>query len=411
MISNITKVIKNFGAAISSANTLKKNTTKTVDDKINNNYSTNSYNVNSIKSKAKDLILQYPILCSESISIDKMNLVSDAFEQEYVYLVALLIKNTAVNYSNSGNAKAGDFLKQYHQNISKIYLLESNERQLKTLEEKINMNSLNDLSLPKYFKEDNVSTLGGGIIKYPGRSNTKEKATGRFYIDDKDIKKYNAITPTYVKTSIKWRIYDNNKDSKANIVEQDIQFGVKSVVHKLGTKDIVDNIGLSLKNSNALFTFLRWTSGEIKLFKDILLDLDNNKKMAKDVSKKGSTNNNYWWYKLREMSSENNVSRFSKSNMKGLIPTATLVLSKMDVDNIKNVHGIDILNNPEHSYKICKNLFLLSFAIVDESADMFYLFDDMTKSFAIYPCSSIKPKYGDKSVNKSIEDIVSLFKR
>lgn len=425
LVSNLIDLITDIGRAADAVGEIgddisdARNTAKGVAGVFS------SRNYNSIKQVSKDLIATYPMLFSDSISIDTAYLVSNAFENEYTYLISLIINDSIIVSANS----AKEVVSQFHRNITRY---ESYESDLKTLEEKLDTSILNQRTYPKVFIETEVEMNRYNDIKTADETIYKrDEVTGELKevnvkksfkpiqtssvkfdsdrilaVGDRDIKKYNDLTPTIMKVSL------NAKDKDLNVpITKEVAIGVKALIHKLPSSEIALNLSQAVKGSSTLFNLIRWTTGELKLVRDLILCVDQNKKFAKDSIKK----DNFWWKKLDDMYRMNKIYKWLKvlnknAKFKGPIPTATLVISKSDVDNIKSMYGIDLLNNTSYALKIFNKLSLLTFAIVDESVETLYVFDENSKFYSMYPFRSIKVKKAtDGQVN--IEDLKPLFKR
>jgi|GEM_PF-2909439 len=344
----------------------------------------------SIKSRTKDLVLQYPLLLSDTISLDTATLLSRSLEHEYVNLVSILLNSSNIQKADgTKEISATEFITQYHKNINRSYfenvtptdIEKSHKSLLESIDSKLNTDILNNFTIPRYLSEAKNSNAGGNRNGQGVPQSSYVKAN----IDKYDIKKANDLTPTTVSATINWLV-------DQQVVTQNITFGVKTVIHPVSSDDVVYYLSDTVKDSNKFFQLIRWTSGEIKLFKDLLLAVDMNKKMAKQNTSK----DNYWWRKLSTMGKEAEVRKILgqadllKGKKGSPIPTATLCISKQDVDNIKNIHGLDLISNTGAVYKIMKKLFLLSFVIVDETTQIAYIFNDNTRDFNHFSFDSLK---------------------
>lgn len=335
----------------------------------------------SLKTLNKDLVLQFPMLFSENISMDTMIMVANAFETEYCYLLLNVLSNQVIR---DGEQNAADTLKQFHQNINRTYYTEDqyfdscNEYSSKPISESLNLGTLNMLTMPKFMLEaDKTSTSNVNSVE----------------VNDKDVKKINGISPLKVKATLNYK-QDNQ------IIKHDILFGIKSMVHKLKAKDICYYLGTSSKSSNLLAQLIRWTTGEIKLFKDIIFCTDYQKKLAKQNFDQES----FWWAKLSALADENKTK--GMLGKKQAMAVATMVISKSDVDAIKQAYGFDILTNTVFTSKICDNFSLLNFVVVDEASEIIKIYDEVNHCYEVYPFRALK-----SSEKRSITiDDVNAFK-
>ena len=114
---------------------------------------------------------------------------------------------------------------------------------------------------------------------------------------------------------------------------------------------------------------------------------------------------------MSDMTKVNGLSKLaSNKDLKDKpIPTATMVISKTDAENIKYKYGVDILNNKNDALKIMKYDFLLNLAVVDEATETIFIFDESTKNYDIYKLSAFKPKGNKNTID--LKDLVPLLKR
>jgi hypothetical protein len=425
----------------------------------------------NIRYRAKDLVAQYPVLYSDNVTSQTVQLVNRALEHEYVNLLRLLIQNDNLE---DGFKSTGDYLKGFHQNLSHDSNLDPVLKRAGDLEkafparesastmskaisdvsrellvpisEDLNYRTLNEDTI--IFKEyDNVltearrprasSSRGGVGNSGPRRpatrfaSNTtqtqdnndskqkqqsssdskvRDLTTAKAQVDNVEIKKANELTPTNISVELSY----TDKDSK-QFVKRNIVFGVKCVAHLLESADIEYYLPNSVITRTPIMRAIQWTSGEIKFFKDFLFAIDEIKKTAT----KASDRNNFWWRKLQTLSKvasarpmlfglRKKTSDNPNAHVHAPIPTATMVITKENVDNIKHRHGVDLLSNPSFISKIMKNFFLMTFIIVDESIETVYFYNDETKNFSHYSFKSLEGFSKQKNID--IKDIYSLLK-
>ena len=349
----------------------------------------------SLRTMTKQLILDFPCLISESISIENMEIIAKSFEMEYAYLVKLL-------FSNTQNAAQG-LVNSIHTNITRAYAESENiKKNLISsqvyLEDKVNLNSLNNSTLPKFINLNEDTKIDRSSVEI--NKNAENFA-----------KKVNTALPTMLSMGVTTENeveLDNGRTEKV-IRKVDINIGIKVNLHILRSKDIVYHFNNKLKDTSKIFNFIRWFTGEKKLFRDLILCIDINKRHAIDAI----SSNNYWWKKLSDMAKTNKTRRIFRAADSPLSGeeakrVATMIISKDDADMILKQHGIDIVSHPEFAAKIVRNLYLLSFGIADESAELLYLFNEDTGTYQAYSFKGLKGKTKDKI---DVDDLVSIFKR
>jgi hypothetical protein len=374
-------------------------------------------NNNSIKYRAKNLIAQYPILYSDNVSSSTVQLLNKALEHEYVNLIRLLVQNVG---ADDNFASTSQFLGNFHQNIYSdrnldpglnesmvnIALKEANKELLTPIEEDLNARSLNEATITKEHKA--LLEAGKGDKDKPKDDHSEGVKSSEAKIDKVEITKANELTPTSVSSDISY-IKDGVKFDKT------INFGVKCVAHLLNSKDIEQYLPNSVITKTPIMRAIQWTTGEIKFFKDFLLNVDE----IKDLANKNNSRDTFWWRKLQELSRVSKMHPFLKSfalklngknsgKVKAPIPITTMVITKENVDNIKFKHGIDLLNKPAFAYKIMRNFFLMTFIVVDESIETVYMYNEETKNFSTYSFKALEGH--SKQKNLDIKDLYSLFK-
>jgi hypothetical protein len=366
----------------------------------------------SIKYQAKDLIAQYPVLVSDNITENTVQLANKAFEHEYVNILKFLIQNddTEVDYN-----KTSTYLRKFHNNISHDVnsnsiltsaadegvktegaLNEANQELMTAIAEDLNHNILNEetinLEMFKLLKEDKDND---------GDDDDPEVVTSaKANIDNVEIKKANNLAPTNVSVEI--------NTSHGN--KRTISFGVKCVSHLIKSEDIEHYLPNSIITRTPLMRLIQFTTGEIKFFKDFMFAVDELKMGAV----KGNNGSTFWWRKLQTISKVAHARpalfglKTKGKPQNAPIPITTMIISKENVDNIRHRHGIDILNKPAHVAKIMRNFFLMNFAIVDESIETIYIFNEETKNYSVYPFKALESQAKQKNID--IKDIYSLLK-
>ena len=411
----------------------------------------------SIQNRTKDLILQFPMLCSDNISMENLTILNKAFEHDYASKIGLAIQSIPATSATN----TIEFLKQFHKNIYANYVenfINYDKSTVKSINESckkiskspvINETSLNKVSISNILKEDITGNTNSA--NYKSNNNNNNNTTNNYYnngsssgdsvkLNGKDIEALNDMNPTIIKAKvyfissaknsdefIRQSYLNSNSDGSTNVnvsvsntdshlISKDIMFGVKSIIHPLDHNEIVDYLANSTKGSNALFKFIRWRSGELRLFRDLLFCVDINKKMAYDNANKHS----FWWRKLESMAQDKRLNtinnKLKKSSQLDLgivknkpIPTCTMVISKSDVDSIYEKYGINLLHDIKLPFKIMRHYFLMNFVIVDEATENVYIYDDNLKRYSMYTIKSLKSKASKSTVD--IKDIIPLLKR
>lgn len=183
-------------------------------------------------------------------------------------------------------------------------------------------------------------------------------------LKDTDVQKINSMLPYNITVTIGVKVADNN------IVEQTIQIGIKTVLHLVSYEDLQSELPSIFKGSKNKFDFIRLKTGELNWFQ-WLFQANKNKEEAKRNVK-----NKTWVTTLKKLAKYKDtyggsfkdaipiLTGFKRS--RAPIPNATMILTSIDVDNIKLNTGID-LTQVKNVKTLAQNMFLITFVIMDPS--------------------------------------------
>ena len=192
-------------------------------------------------------------------------------------------------------------------------------------------------------------------------------------LKDTDIKKINGMLPynlnleMWIKPGSKERAnWDGNYRALT------IQIGIKTVLHLIDPKDLDDEVEEIINGSKRRFDKIRFQTGEMNWIQYIFKSKEN-----KEAIKKAKTNKNKRWINtLKKLGKYKEtygglfkpllpiLTGFKKTNAP--IPNASMVLTAIDVDNLKYATGIDF-NKVSTVNKFASQMFLITFIIVDSS--------------------------------------------
>lgn len=204
---------------------------------------------------------------------------------------------------------------------------------------------------------------------------------------DRDVKKTNELTPFGIQVRL---IAKNEKNEFVQYV--DFIVGVKAILHPVKSDDVIDNIKRALQNKSLFFKFLRWTSGEISLFKNIVLNVDD---IKLDANKNASKSP--WFPALKRLKNK----KIGISNLTvphGVIPNATLAISSYEADELLNKNAIDI-RQPAIAKKIMSQLSLIAFVIIDEATGTINILYDGDTDYQTYSLETLQ-RQNDLTSNK-----------
>ncbi len=216
-------------------------------------------------------------------------------------------------------------------------------------------------------------------------------------LQDNDVKKSNELVPTMLHVRI-----NTLNDNGVNTGMMDFNVGIKAIMHPINSEEMISNIVSACRKQGFLFNAIRWTTGEIKFIKDLLLDIDNVKLDVYNRSKGASP----WWLALKRRKGLSKINFLMKKN---ILPNATIVISEEEAELIKTEYGFD-LHNPYFVDKIMDTYFLLSFVIVDNASQVAHFkFDNGYPSFETVAFSSLERE--NTNSERKFKDMLKVLSR
>ena len=218
-------------------------------------------------------------------------------------------------------------------------------------------------------------------------------------LSDKDVKKSNDLAPYAMQV----RLMAVNGDGDF-VQFMDFIVGIKVNLHVIKSEEMIANIQRALQNNGKFFNFLRWTTGEVSLFKDLLFHIND----AKTDASNRSMGHSPWWSTLKKIREESNAQRayFSRTR---ILPDATFVLSSYDVDAIKNGCGYN-LRDAKVVNKLKDTLFFMNFIIVDDATGTLDILYDGENTYQTYALETLEREVSMNS-NKLGKEIGRMISR
>ena len=366
----------------------------------NNKYKT------SISKHSKDLIMTFPVICSNTIDPKTATMISKAIERKCVTMLQLLF---AANIDQNSKS-VEDFIKGFHNNIDmgnmsiddyinlsdKISkeltgdsIFESSVKdvldEMKTLHteyvlsvDSINESSLQDFKITERFGDITVLSEKRDYIDSEDLDNIKrlrsiqrdENEIFAKQLLDTDAKKCNEMVPSLliVKVTLPAKTNDGDKIRMSTSVI----VGVKARLIPTDSFDIIDRIYTKHNDSNTMLKLIRATTKEISFVKDFLFAVDKAKIDVLSRSRKGSVSR--LWKTLERRAVKSNANKaLRRSNDASAI--TSLVLTQEEVDYIDKNYNINLKHIPT-AQNILAKYNLLSLVIVDETIEVAnFLFD------------------------------------
>lgn len=224
------------------------------------------------------------------------------------------------------------------------------------------------------------------------------------FLDETKIQKLNTMKPLMMTV-------DLNVVDKNGSLSRPVSYivGVKCHTRIIESDILPEVAAYPLKEMNKKLRKVRWRAGELKFGRDILWKKTSKKQTASD-----SRDPKRKWYRrlyeLAHMSGDGTAAASVKNGKSpwanwwkdkltggnnadvghGLIPNATIVMSKADIDNIKREKDIDLLKGSKAT-KFCKELFLIGLIVIDDDKESIkVIFPDYHNDYEVHSLAAIK---------------------
>ena len=397
------------------------------------------------------MIAYFPILTSETTNFELLEKVRIGFEAEYASYLSLAINATS-SLGEDSTTKAGDLIKRVHTNelpSKGLNIPYDGVRAL--LDESVKFDSMTladdlNLELLEAFGNGQIARTADASLKWPGTGTNGAVTAADIPATGTNA---NTLTPDEIQREVIKRNrenkdYENREENhrsnmrnaqlnranqklamQANQAKLDSSFntskverrenanqsaptlitvnattaagatvtatyGVKCQIHALKQEEIKKYTAETIKRKSMMFRAIQWYTGELKMWKDIILNSDNNKKMALSSP---------WWKFLYNNAKINKFKAFIR-NQYLMIPNATLLLTDTEVEAIYREYGVDVMKNAN---VLINELFLARLAVLDEANATINIYDERTKSFQRVTVASI-------FINKETDNVSELFK-
>ena len=247
----------------------------------------------------------------------------------------------------------------------------------------------------------NNNNYGGRIAYKSGFANDKDFADylknmtdyhGKVILDN-EYKKANELQPTMMVVNFMRHSEENGDHINTAVI------GIKAKIYPVSSTDICNRISSKLDDKNVLTNFVRATTNEIAFFRDFLFAIDKAKIDAVSYSNK-ATSNKLW--KVLERRSQKSKFRRSLKMYNDATAISTLVLSENDVEYLKKVSNVDILNVGK-ARKILDAYNFMCICILNQSTEVAYiLYDTGDDTYEMIPFSGLEREASDNSYKKMV---------
>jgi hypothetical protein len=250
------------------------------------------------------------------------------------------------------------------------------------------INDLRQANQDKYRR--NRDKLMDDRFEIQNMGNTQVRMT------DNDCKKANEMVPTTLAVSV--NVKDNgNFGGTVNFV-----IGIKTILHPVGSDEMVRNVVNGCRHTNKFFNFIRWTTGELTFIKDFVLNMDE---IKDDVVNRMSAKESGWWTVLKHRKKAARAKKLLPIG-KEILPNSTIVMSLDEVEMIKSEYGFD-LSDPNMMIKLMREYFLLAFVIVDPAQELATFMYDGQNQPQVMSYSGLERENNNKNDFKEIYKMIN----
>lgn len=369
-------------------------------DIIKKTFGSNKGNINSASSIAKaasNLVLTFPVLVDESVSLNTAQILTRAIEGKALVMLQLLFSAISVQ-SLKDDETAFDVIGKIHKNLNSDDIEDYIQR-METMATNESYEALDHLM--KTIREENI-VIDSYIFNesYPApidedantksMNDVKNRTTGGFIVDikDTDIKKVNNMMPSVLVVKL------HNKNSQ---ITTNVAVGVKAKIQYVPQDEVIYRISSKNKDKNMLFNFIRSTTREISFLKDFLFALDKAKLDAIKIQK----SSNSVWKILERRAVRNRVRMFNNDGGYGGI--VSLVISADTLATLNKEY--DFKASISEVENLISQYNLLSFFVADDVNERAtYLFDDASRQFTTVSYTAL-----EKTDSKDYKKIINLL--
>ena len=439
------------GAGVGAA----KDVLDTIDGEIKYNRRKNLEDKGSVylggsisKYTNNNLIMSFPMLCDNTLSIDTLALISKANERNVVGMLELLFSSLSLKgYSGAELLKTVhtninpdmavddfiDTMKKLSANESVDYKLRAqiNEAlqemsyELKYGQKSFPVNSFSENSLENYVVRNanskSVSVLEAATpvkngadqltdkqkLDIQDKNALKQKSFEKtFALPEKrltaqEIKKNNELEPTLMVVS-----FNDLAQSGTTIVKTFVA-GVKSRIISVDSMDIIERLVSKNKTSLSFKNLIRATTGEINFVSDFLLALKQNKLDAKNAAKKGEAARLWNILQSRAVKAGGRAASKDKNDASAI---TGLVINIETVNYMKNSYRFDITERK--NLKLIMDAYnLMSVIIADEANESVMSYYDGNAGFEEISYNSLRKEGNEKNTEKKIINLLNNTRR
>lgn len=258
------------------------------------------------------------------------------------------------------------------------------------LENKRTKNAMDKLELveketnQKRSKDDSFANLENRL-RSAKEANIASNAIG-VKLSDRDVQRLNSMKPMVQEVTIQTLVGDTNQHAE----NMNYIVGVKTHSRLIDASILPEVAEYPLKEMNKISRKAKWRAGELKFVKDILFNIKGKKQAAIDARDPRRK----WYKRLYTLAHSKgdaiSASYFSgRSQNEGVIPNVSMIISKGDIDNIRDKTNIDLLDG-HTAVSFCKELFLMALLVVDiDTETIRMLLPDLHNDYEVHSFASV----------------------
>lgn len=221
------------------------------------------------------------------------------------------------------------------------------------------------------------------------------------YIVPSDLKKANELVPTMMVVNFVYQPEDGSDPTYKQMV-----VGVKAKLYEVEPMDVINKIITKHVDSNLLLKLIQVNTRQISFVKDFVLAIDAAKVDALSKSKRGSTNKLFKVLERRALGSRAMKTLRMKDYCKAI---TSLVISQEEAEELRK-NNIDV-SNPRIIRPIMEQLNLISFAIIDESAEAVkFIWDTGDDIYETIPLNRLEKEQKD-GMSKKVINLMAKMNR
>ena len=366
-------------------------------DIIKKTFGSNKGNINSASSIAKaasNLVLTFPVLVDESVSLNTAQLLTRAIEGKALVMLQLLFSAISAQ-ALKGNDTAFDVIGRIHKNLNSDDIEDYIQR-METMATNESYEALDHLM--KTIREENIvidsyifnESYPTPIDEAADAKQMNEETKPAFVADikDTDIKKVNNMMPSVLVVKL---------HTKESGVTTNVAVGVKAKIQYVPQDEVIYRISSKNKDKNMLFNLIRSTTREISFLKDFVFALDKAKLDAIKIQK----SSNSVWKILERRAVRSRVRSYNNDGGYGGI--VSLVISADTLATLNKEY--DFKASISEVENLISQYNLLAFFVADDVNERAtYLFDDASRQFTTVSYTAL-----EKTDSKDYKKIINLL--